>query len=305
MSDDAPAGEVLDVPFGDVATATEAFGLLADETRLRILLALAEAGAMADFEGPESMSFGELRRAVGVEDTGRFNYHLGKLRDHFVHKSEAGYTLSYAGYRVTTDVASGVYHGESPTLAAETDVPCLLSECERMMAVTYEDGFVTLSCPEDDHPTTFQTALPPNAAVGRDPLALLTIATRDARHMIEELQAGTCPFCWSSVQARICADEPLDGGPALTVECENCWLDLMSPVTVLAVHHPAVQTAYAAADYALDETPYLAYPFVRRPACATIRDRDPLRVTVDTDPDGDVGAPVLVYDEELTVVAVE
>lgn len=305
MSQDRTDGDVLDVPFGDVAAATEAFGLLSDETRLRILLALAEHGAMAGFEGPEGMSFGDLREAVGVDDTGRFNYHLGKLRDHFVHKGEDGYTLSYAGYRVTTDVASGVYHGESPAIAAKTDFPCVLPECDRMMEVSYEDGFINLSCPDTDHPSTFQTALPPNAAVDRDPLALLTVATRDARHMIEEIQGGTCPFCWSSIRATVPADEPLDVGPGMTVECRNCWLDLVSPVTVLAVHHPAVQTAYAEGGYPLDETPYLAYPFVRRPECGTIREEDPLRVAVDTDPDDEVGGPVLVYDDSLSVVAVE
>lgn len=293
-------------PHENVVSATDAFGLLADETRLEILLTLAENTGIAGFESPESMGFEQLRQAVGVEDTGRFNYHLKKLRDHFVQKGPEGYSLRYAGFRVTADVASGLFGGESPSDCAETNVTCIVDGCDRDMQVSYENGTITLVCPEDDHLPTFQTALPPNAAVDRTPLELLTIATRDARHMMEQIQAGTCPFCWSAMDVTAPAGEfPDEAGYGFAAACGSCWLELMSPVAVMAVHHPAVQMAYAGVGLPLDETPYLQYPFVRDPTTTTLRSSDPTRITVDTDPNTEVDGPTLVFDETLAVVAVE
>lgn len=73
----------------DVEAATETFGLLSDETRVRILCALADA--------PEGLRFSELRSRVAVSDGGRFNYHLAKLRERLVEKSGETYVLTPAG----------------------------------------------------------------------------------------------------------------------------------------------------------------------------------------------------------------
>ncbi|WP_449404315.1 DUF7347 domain-containing protein [Halalkalicoccus subterraneus] len=43
------------------------------------------------------MGFADLRRRVGVEDSGRFRYHLKQLRGDFVEKANDGYRLTYAG----------------------------------------------------------------------------------------------------------------------------------------------------------------------------------------------------------------
>jgi hypothetical protein len=56
-----------------------AFRLLSDETRVGILRGLWEASN-------DAVSFSELRERVGTPDSGQFNYHLGKLREHFVSK---------------------------------------------------------------------------------------------------------------------------------------------------------------------------------------------------------------------------
>jgi hypothetical protein len=289
-----------------VSHATDAFGLLADETRLEILLALGEHTGLAGFESREGMGFEELRQAVGVDDTGRFNYHLNKLREDFVQQGPDGYTLRYAGFRVTADVASGLYGRENSTATALTDVTCLAEGCTRDMEVTYDDGTITLVCPEDDHLPTFQTALPPNAAAGRTPLELLTIATRDARHMMEQVQAGTCPFCWSAMDVTAPADEfPDAGGWGFSASCQSCWLEFRSPVAVMAVHHPAVQMTYAEVGLRIDETPYLKYPFVRDPSAATRRGTDPTRLAIDTAVGTEADGPTIVLDQTLAVVGVE
>ncbi|QLG63982.1 winged helix-turn-helix transcriptional regulator [Halorarum salinum] len=67
-------------------------GALASEHRVAILRELAAA------DGP--LRFSELRERVGMCDTGRFNYHLGELRDRFVREEDGGYVLGHAGERV-------------------------------------------------------------------------------------------------------------------------------------------------------------------------------------------------------------
>jgi hypothetical protein len=76
--------------------ATEAFATLGNETRLSILLALWEA--YEPFVATNAVAFSELRERVGMRDSGQFNYHLDKLRGHFVRKTDAGYELRRAGH---------------------------------------------------------------------------------------------------------------------------------------------------------------------------------------------------------------
>lgn len=77
---------------GSLATA---FDLLGDETRLRIVEALLDAD-------PEPLRFSEVRDRVGTRDTGRFNYHLNRLRGALVEKGAEGYVLTSAGRRFAT-----------------------------------------------------------------------------------------------------------------------------------------------------------------------------------------------------------
>jgi len=88
-SDAEVGGSGTDGPAGDIAAATETFDLLSDETRVRILVALADASA--------GLRFSELRTRAGVRDAGRFNYHLEKLRGRLVEKSGEEYVLTAAG----------------------------------------------------------------------------------------------------------------------------------------------------------------------------------------------------------------
>lgn len=60
--------------------ADELFGILGNETRMRILQTLWEAFAFEDYvvREQEPTSFSELRARTEVEDSGNFDYHLGK-----------------------------------------------------------------------------------------------------------------------------------------------------------------------------------------------------------------------------------
>jgi len=73
----------------DPGETAATFGLLGDETRVRIVRALADAA--------DGLRFSELQSRVGVRDPGRFNYHLEKLRGRLVEKSGETYVLTPAG----------------------------------------------------------------------------------------------------------------------------------------------------------------------------------------------------------------
>lgn len=90
---------------------SDALTVLADETRIAILRALADA------EG--ALAFSELRRRAGVDDAGRFNYHLTKLREYFVREVDGGYALRHAGSRIVA--AAEDVDPEAATLAADAD----------------------------------------------------------------------------------------------------------------------------------------------------------------------------------------
>lgn len=87
---------------GDAALAA-LFDLLSDETRLRIVSALA-AYEHAHPDDP-GIRFAALRERVDARDSGRFNYHLRKLDGILVEKSETGYALTPVGRQIVAIVS--------------------------------------------------------------------------------------------------------------------------------------------------------------------------------------------------------
>lgn len=68
----------------------QALSLLSSETRIEILRVLASADE-------EVVPFSILRKRVGIEDSGQFNYHLNRLAGHYIHHTTDGYALCQAG----------------------------------------------------------------------------------------------------------------------------------------------------------------------------------------------------------------
>ncbi len=95
-----------------------AFALLGNEVRMSILHELAKA------DGP--VRFNELWSRVGIQDSGRFNYHLGELEGHFLRKTDDGYTLLEAGRNVVLAVYSGVLTDYPDRRMEQIDQPCPL-----------------------------------------------------------------------------------------------------------------------------------------------------------------------------------
>lgn len=107
------------------ADPTDALEVLGHEVRVAVLRELAEAD--------RPLSFTELRERVGIRDSGKFNYHLQKLRGRFVREANGGYELGHAGTRVIATVEGEI---EDSVVGHDGTCPvCGREDCEKLFHV--------------------------------------------------------------------------------------------------------------------------------------------------------------------------
>lgn len=124
----------VDDTFGKVSDdatsrAADALATVSNEHRLAILRELAAAD--------DPLAFSELRKRVGLSDTGLFNYHLNELCGRFVRQADGCYELGHAGERVVLATSELDPEG-ADALAATTDGECPLcgeTDCDRLIHV--------------------------------------------------------------------------------------------------------------------------------------------------------------------------
>lgn len=213
----------------DEDEATEGFELLSDGTRLGILGALAERLR----EEPEDpvLGFSDLRRAVGMRDSGNFNYHLGKLEGRFVTSTPEGYRIAPAGLRVVAAVITGAYGGHErlgPEPLAE-DCPV----CGDGLTATYEDGMVRVACPADHE---FRNSLPPGAVDDRGLEGVIDLLTRKTRQDIEMAVSGSCPLCYGRLSWSV--EPPFGSMSEFEAGCPRCGAHIEVPAAVTLLYEP-------------------------------------------------------------------
>lgn len=305
--------------------AVDAFSLLADETRLAILLALWEAYDRPDVDD-NAVSFSRLFEAVDYDDPGNFSYHLGKLEGQFVRKCADGYELRNTGLRLVKTIIAGA--GVQDTHLEPTDIDRDCELCGAKTAVTYEDGLAYQICTEcdgrmqgvDDVPDGYlhSVGFPPAGVPDRRPEELLGAAEVMAYRRMRSMFQGLCDACAGAVDAWLerCEAHTADG------VCENCgrtrpvWavfqcrlckdFHATSPA-VLSELHPAVVAFYYERDVTIrwhaTEHGGIAHLGESRPEFEqAIVSEDPLRVVVTVTLDGD-GLEV-EFDESVSVVDV-
>ncbi|WP_246308356.1 winged helix-turn-helix domain-containing protein [Halosimplex rubrum] len=262
---------------------SEAFAALSDPLRVDILRELATAHREP---GVETVGFADLRKRVGVRDSGRFRYHLNELRDNFVRKADGGYRLTVTGVETVAAILAGTYtHGGS--LGPEPiDSEC--SACDADAVAVYRDGRCAVTC-ENDH-LLFGWTLPPAAAADATLPEVVSLTELYARQAIERALAGVCPKCSAPVDPRIAVEgddaEPIDP-PGLRVRCETCGGRLVGPVGFCLLVDPAVAAFYRRHDRPLDACHVWEPAFVADDGTVDVVERDPLRVAVEVTLDGD------------------
>jgi len=220
----------------DPATA---FAALGDPVRVAVLETLADS-RRDDPEAP-GLAFSELRKRVGVRDSGRFRYHLEKLRGPFVEQTDDGsYRLTYAGGEVATAIVAGTYTERATVGPTDLDSHCEF--CGSSAVGSYEDGLLSVRC-GNDHPLMVW-GLPPNAARDATVRELVRTATLDLYQTIETVGSGTCPDCYAGVETRVEATDGRGQPYRFRARCAACGSTLDVPAGCCLVGHPAVEALY-------------------------------------------------------------
>ncbi|ELY95018.1 hypothetical protein C483_01601 [Natrialba hulunbeirensis JCM 10989] len=284
----------------DTSDDREPFALLADELRLEIIRTLGTADA-------SSLSFSVLRERVGNPDSGRFNYHLGKLTGTFVRRTDAGeYALSSAGCRVVgaivaAEFPSGAASGPAsdstqPTPETATlESPC--PRCDTAQVATYDPAVerVSIRCP-DCAELRSQFGFPPG---GWDAHAdsLTTVLDRWFTDTLRFHADGICVNCTGRTTGRIKTDSAMydDDELRLAFDCERCPNRVSFTLSLYLLFQPPVVAFLH--DHGIDpraidiwNLKFVLTPTVQRVSTAPLellaefeRDGDRLRVRVDSE----------------------
>lgn len=212
-----------------------AFKALGHETRLAILLALWEAHEPE--EGDGSLTFSELFARVGVDDSGKFNYHLEPLVGRYVAATDDGYRLRRAGFSVVQTVLGGGGIEDVVLEPRVIDIDC--PYCGAPTAIGYEDENLyqlctncvgslgdteegwTISASLDDYGGLLSLFhLSPNGVVQRDPERLLEVVVVRMVASILSALGGICPTCSGVIASEI--DVCDDHDASSTAVCSTC-----------------------------------------------------------------------------------
>lgn len=301
-------------------TADEAFGLLADATRIGILRAIWELTDPAD---PEPVAFSAIREHVDADDPGRLNYHLNKLRNHFIRRTSAGYELRESGTRMVHVLISGTANVHRTVDPVEIDVTCVF--CGAPTVLSYADGFRYLRCSQctaqcvDSYPDGVLSMheLPPSGLLHRTPEEIHEADRIWSKHRRASVIDGICPDCSGRMPVtafRRCAghnpspqyDEVCDRcGSIFSTEvvntCEVCKSVWKMPAEFHVANHPAVKAYFYEHGIEFDLATYehRRYLLTFR---ETLDSSDPLRIRIAIPLDSD--ELTVTIDEEGNIVEV-
>ncbi|MFB6139180.1 MAG: hypothetical protein ABEJ26_01945 [Halosimplex sp.] len=321
--------EQADSPESPLATAAEsvgpaaaAFELLGNEARLAILVALWDAHE--PFGDGTAVGFSELRRRVGVADSGQFNYHLEKLTDHFVESTPAGYRLGEPGRKFVRAVVAGAGI-EEPTLErTEIDMSCTL--CGGAVEVLAEDGWVYNVCTECDglfadpdsptgHLSKFR--IDPAGFTDRSPAEVYAAAWVSAFQHLYSMIEGVCPSCSGPIdrslvrcgahdESGVCDECGRRAAVVAGFACPVCKDWAQTTLGGVAKYHPAAVAFHyergLSLQYGFNDLASINERLARGSTDWELLDEDPLRVRVTLELDGDELALDLA--EDLSVVDV-
>lgn len=205
----------------DRYSTDEAFAVLANPTRLAILQAMWD-------DPDEKVTFSDLRTRVRVVDSGNFNYHLKRLTDHFIRRTDSGYQLRGPGKRLVRAVVAGAVE-ESPAFdPVKVDDECPF--CDGTVELQYTDGYLIARClvcdgsvgPEAGAPTGtyLQFECPPTCFRHRSPDEILLAAYTFYAFRTLPMMANVCLECAGTVDvsSEICDAHDASDGQT----CKNC-----------------------------------------------------------------------------------
>lgn len=227
---------------GDEAAA-DVFSLLADETRVDVLRAVARAQAEREGAdaGPGQLRFSEIYDRVDVDGTSKLSYHLEKLTGTFLRKDGDTYAFTHAGETMVRFVLSGNYG--SPPAAEATPVEGTCFHCESSdLEAIIDEQFFFVRCPACERPVTAYHVAPAQAR-GVSGAELVERVVERQTAELELVRRGTCPDCFGPLSTSVrsvpegAVAEPISF--LFVGECEACLRRISNPLPFLVAYHPA------------------------------------------------------------------
>lgn len=230
MQDPEPSESPLDAIADTVGQQTiDAFGILGNETRLAILLALWED--FDSFADEEGLSFSALYDRVGVSDSGNFTYHLDQLQGPFVEQSDAGYTLTMRAEKILRAVLAGSLAEHESFEDEAIDAQC--DRCGSSIVIDYHDSTLIERCTNcegrwesSEWPSGVLRAVyrPPAGLANRTPQMFYRHGNTWDRYDAMARLEGICPDCLGSVTNRfsICQNHDVEDG-TICRSCGSFW----------------------------------------------------------------------------------
>ena len=278
----------------DCLPPAEAFSVVASEPRLRILEALWKAS-----ERP--VTFSELRRAVDMDDSAQFNYHLGKLTGQFVKKTGEGYDFRYAGAKVVRAVLEGSFNQDPVLEPFEVDGTCF--ECGGRLEARYADEVMTIECGRCAH-RHGQYPFPPGGLNDRSHEEVLDAFNQRVRHLHCLAADGVCPECGGRMDTEIVRrPRKLELEIGVVHRCTQCRHEIHSAVGLRLLDQSDVVSFYREEGIDLPATPYWRLGWCVCDDFTTVLSEDPWRIQVRM-PAGGEELRVTV-DGDLVVTSVE
>lgn len=276
----------------DRRTPAEAFALLDNEIRLSILEALSDAG--------ESLTFSALRERVGERDSGKFNYHLGKLAGHFVRRTETGYELTLAGDQIVGALLAGTYTADVSLDPIEIDNECPNCGGGPLVA-EYADEYVTVTC-ADCEPWFNRFTFPPGTVEQFDRDELPGAFDRWLRSEFQRIVAGFCTTCSGRMVGRLELAEDRPEPAQVTFHCDRCGDTATASPSMALFYHPAAIGFYY--DHGIDVTRTPSWEVsARQDVSVEVVSEDPITVRVTARIDDEVLEATI--DERARVAAIE
>lgn len=227
----------------------EAFATLADETRLRILQVLWESDV-------QTVSFSELRRAVGMRDPGQFNYHLNKLVGRFISKTDGEYRLTQAGKHVNGAITSGMYTAHGIIDPIVLDYSCQTSG--ESLVLRYENETVRIECESCSAcPSGWEAPVPPAVFAGYDRDEIPEAVSQYFRTKAQQVINGFCPYCSDQMKPTVKGFDAMDQNPLSEDQPEDLNGRSLDPIVWFVC-----QRCDAESKIALDHALLLADPVV-------------------------------------------
>lgn len=239
---------------GDTLEPASAFKLVADETRLAILEALAEAD-----ERP--VSFSELRRAVEMGDSAHFNYHLQQLTGHFVTQVEEGYTFKHAGEKVIRALFAGSFTDDPHLEPFRVRGACV--GCGGPLEAAYDDEQMSIQCADCGHGHG-EYGFPPGGLRDRSLEEVTEAFDNRVRHLHCLAADGVCPECGGKMSTELNFEEDrccLGVQTVVNHDCDRCGHTLCSAPGLRLLDHSEVVSFHRDRGVYLDERPYWTLPW--------------------------------------------